>query len=579
MKAKYVSLNRVYRDCYFVLLLGLSVHLLSSILLADARTSVSRNEEDGELVVDKNFRLGRVGRGSGSIKEAPHWLQQDAPALYFPLSHHILQGFEDRGRRLLGEVSWGLHGSSKVSPSSFYTTVALGSQKQLFNVLIDSYSSLFWVQCDCEQCADSHPSSPTNPVALHKPFDSISSSSVSKPLCNSTLCDIYSSYNSSFFGCNVANVTNPNENCQFVSDTESSGNIIEDQIFLSLTNGSTSTPGISFGCGSFQSSNTLGVLPVYDGQLGLGRYNYSFIKQLSANGVSANSFSLCLDGGGILSHLLIGRTTLPTGAVYTPLIGESTSYWATSLTQISLNGTAIDVGQEVAFDTSQKLTLLPANLFVEISSQLDIDATPDINILYCSVVPQEITYENLNLLFPKLVLQFPSSENASIPVNMEVPPSNYFTAEFNATANSTTICLTAVSSENSSLPILGSSWLQNIDILFDETNSRIGWIPTNCTSGESLIALGPAQAPSYSFPSSTAPPENVSLAPSISPSPASSPSPTSADTNPVLALGTLPPPPPPPSPKSNGVSRHVKPTYLATLIIFSFALTFHYLTI
>ncbi|CAI5987639.1 unnamed protein product [Closterium sp. NIES-65] len=201
------------------------------------------------------------------------------------------------------------------SADRYHTEVRVGSSQQAFSVVVDMASDLLWLPCDCVRCTDG-PSSSATPT----PFKPAESTTLTTMPCDSSSCSAWADDRSLSVGCSIApDLPTPDSTCQYslVSSSpqgSSAGNLVRDEVHLSLEDGSFLAPNLTFGCGRYQT----GVLATDNGApggvLGLGTGPLSPLSQLAESGVVPRAgFALCLEGddaaaAGGGSHLLLGTT-------------------------------------------------------------------------------------------------------------------------------------------------------------------------------------------------------------------------------------------------------------------------------
>ncbi|CAI5475599.1 unnamed protein product [Closterium sp. Yama58-4] len=152
------------------------------------------------------------------------------------------------------------------------------------------------------------------------PFNPAESTTLATIPCDSSTCSAWADDRSLSVGCSVSSdLPTPDSTCQYslVSSSpqgSSAGNLVRDEVHLTLEDGSFLAPNLTFGCGRYQT----GVLATDNGApggvLGLGTGLLSPLSQLAESGVVPRAgFALCLEGNdaaaaGGGSHLLLGTT-------------------------------------------------------------------------------------------------------------------------------------------------------------------------------------------------------------------------------------------------------------------------------
>ncbi|CAI5511593.1 unnamed protein product [Closterium sp. Naga37s-1] len=155
--------------------------------------------------------------------------------------------------------------------SRYHTEVRVGSSQQAFKVMVDTASDLLWLPCDCVRCTDG-PSSSSTPT----PFNPAESTTLTTMPCDSSSCSAWADDRSLSVGCSIApDLPTPDSTCQYalVSSSpqgSSAGNLVRDEVHLSLEDGSFLAPNLTFGCGRYQSGLLGTESGAPGGVLGLG---------------------------------------------------------------------------------------------------------------------------------------------------------------------------------------------------------------------------------------------------------------------------------------------------------------------
>uniref|UniRef100_A0A7N0URR1 Peptidase A1 domain-containing protein n=1 Tax=Kalanchoe fedtschenkoi TaxID=63787 RepID=A0A7N0URR1_KALFE len=231
-------------------------------------------------------------------------------------------------------IKFPLFGSEDLSLKGlFFTKIRLGSPPQELNVLVDTGSDLFWVNCPSYE--------EKNLSKLYKWEESVTSSPVN---CSKEPCSFDMNYNDrgSISGFYVRDVLH--------YDT-----------FLrnSFSNMSTS---VKFGC-STRRNAVLNDHPEVEGIMGLGPRKMSLISQLSSLTVAPPVFTHCLASRGD-GFLLLGQV-LDADFTYTPIISKYR--YEVALESITINGDQLPVDPRVfsvtRLDSAAKRSLLEAETY------------------------------------------------------------------------------------------------------------------------------------------------------------------------------------------------------------------------
>jgi hypothetical protein len=167
--------------------------------------------------------------------------------------------------------------------------VSVGTPNATFLVALDTGSDLFWVPCDCKQCAP-FPDVAGLDLRAYSPRESTTSKQVT---CDHELC--YQPSNA----CSAATNGSCPYTVRYVSaNTSSSGVLVEDVVHLSRE-GSALEAHVVLGCGQVQTGLFLMEGGCPDGLLGLGINRISVPSVLAGKGlVESDSFSMCFSEDG-----------------------------------------------------------------------------------------------------------------------------------------------------------------------------------------------------------------------------------------------------------------------------------------
>ncbi|KAK4341419.1 hypothetical protein RND71_039920 [Anisodus tanguticus] len=284
-----------------------------------------------------------------------------------------------------------------------YAWIDIGTPNTSFLVALDAGSDLFWVPCNCVQCAplsssyysmldalahfvevayalfDYHLCSLEFGASIMQDKDlneySPAQSSTSKHLsCSHQLCEL------------GPNCQNPKERCPYTvnyysENTSSSGFLFEDQLHLTSVGGhghqgSVRAP-IVIGCGSKQSGSYLnGAAP--DGVMGLGPGEISVPSLLAKSGFVPRSFSLCF--GKSSSGTIFFGDQGPENqrqSSFVSLDGKFNTY-VVEVQRYCVGGTCPNQsGFQALVDSGSSFTYLPSEIFMKVVTEFEeqINAT------------------------------------------------------------------------------------------------------------------------------------------------------------------------------------------------------------
>ncbi|KAL5207417.1 hypothetical protein ABZP36_031852 [Zizania latifolia] len=362
----------------------------------------------------------------------------------------------------------------------YYTWVDVGTPNTSFLVALDTGSDLFWVPCDCIQCASlsAYHGSLDRDLGIYKPSESTTSRHLP---CSHELCSLGS-------GC-----TNPKQPCPynidyFSENTTSSGLLIEDMLYLDSRDGHAPVKAsVIIGCGRRQSGTYLdGIAP--DGLLGLGMADISVPSFLARAGLVWNSFSICFnkDDSG---RIFFGDQGVPTqqSTPFVPLNGKLQTY-AVNVDKSCIGHKCTEGGSFLALvDSGTSFTSLPLVVYKTITMEFNkqINASratfDDIDFEYCyRTSPLEMPD------VPTITLTF--AENKSFQAIYPIFPLNDRQGELAG------FCLAVLRSPEP-VGIIGQNFLVGYHVVFDREIMKLGWHRSECHDLENIttVPLGPSQ--------------------------------------------------------------------------------------
>ncbi|XP_047967053.1 protein ASPARTIC PROTEASE IN GUARD CELL 2 [Salvia hispanica] len=230
----------------------------------------------------------------------------------------------------------------------YFVRIGVGSPARSQYMVIDSGSDIVWVQCQpCSQCY--HQSDPV--------FDPAESASFSGVSCSSTVCD------------RVENSGCHGGRCKY-EVSYGDGSYTKGTLALeTLSIGHTTVQNVAIGCGHMNRGMFVGAA----GLLGLGGGSMSLVGQLGSQ--TGQAFSYCLVSRGTASYgsLEFGRSVLPVGAAWVPLLQNlrAPSFYYVGLSGLGVGGTRVPVSEDafrlsesgdggVVMDTGTAVTRLPS---------------------------------------------------------------------------------------------------------------------------------------------------------------------------------------------------------------------------
>ncbi|BBN13744.1 hypothetical protein MPTK1_6g05980 [Marchantia polymorpha subsp. ruderalis] len=373
-----------------------------------------------------------------------------------------------KGRRMLDFTS-----DIEATPGSYSMEISLGTPPQNFIAIADTGSDLVWLQCStCEVCF------------------------------NATLFDPALSSTYTPLGCTGCAVLGGNEllctpNCQYTyrygDQSTTQGDFSLETLTLQNTDGtSTAINNFQFGCGLRNQGSFTGT----DGLVGLARGPISFPSQIAPFLNNVNKFSYCLlgryDADSARSPLLFGESAVPanvSGTLFTPQLTpyepSVIPYYYVNLLDVTVGSQALNIPASAfaidangnggfIFDSGTTYTLLNTVAYRSVVDTFvaQLGSTyPRVDFL--DLTGLEVCYDistAQTVSIPNMVFNFEAAD-------FDLPFENIMLL-FTTTGTDTVMCLALL--ESTGISIFGNVQQQNFQVLYDEDNLQIGWVPADC---------------------------------------------------------------------------------------------------
>ncbi|XP_072968147.1 aspartyl protease family protein 1-like [Typha angustifolia] len=363
-----------------------------------------------------------------------------------------------------------------------YAFMELGTPRKRFLVALDTGSDLFWVPCDCVQCAPT-----TSPrygklkLNIYSPTQSTTSKNVP---CTSGLCDLSRQ-------CSAANSSSCPYVVQYLSaNTSSSGTLVEDTLHLIRE---TATPeaveaSIVFGCGRVQTGVLLEA-GAPNGLFGLGLDKISVPSILASKGtIASNSFSMCFGDDGYGRINFGDKGSLDQDETPFSIDIRHPSYFISiTETLVGKNKSStgfralVDSGTSFAFFADPIYTQL-ATSFTEQVQEKRSALDPSIPFEYC----YDLSPNQTELYYPEI--SFVTKGGSLFPVNHP-----YVLLGDQKENKLIGYCLAILKSDN--VNIIGQNFMTGLRIVFDRERSVLGWKQFNCYNSESFDNRNSSSSP------------------------------------------------------------------------------------
>ncbi|KAK6921492.1 Xylanase inhibitor, C-terminal [Dillenia turbinata] len=415
-----ISLNLIPRDFIFSYKYRNSVHRFHQ-----------RMKRDSIRVSSLVHRLSATGTGTES---------QDG----------VKNGFNDLGSDVVSGMEEG--------SGEYFVRIGVGSPPRSQYMVIDSGSDVIWVQCQpCNQCYRQ-----SDPV--FNPAESASFAGVS---CTSSVCDRLDNAGCQSGRCRYE--------VQYGDGSYTKGTLALE----TLTFGRTMVKNVAIGCGHRNRGMFVGAA----GLLGLGGGSMSFVGQLG--GQTGGAFSYCLVSRGTNSNgsLIFGRSALPVGAAWVPLLRNprAPSFYYIGLVGVGVGGVRVPIPEGlfrltelgdggVVMDTGTAVTRLPTPAYEAFRNAFLVETSslPRAN----GVSIFDTCYDLsgfVSVRVPTVSFYFSGGPILTLPARNFLMPAD----------DAGTFCF-AFAPSTSGLSIIGNIQQEGIQISLDGANGFVGFGPNVC---------------------------------------------------------------------------------------------------
>lgn len=350
-----------------------------------------------------------------------------------------------------------------IGSGNYYIKLGLGTPPRFYSMIMDTGSSLAWLQC--KPCSI-YCHGQVDPV-----FDPSASKTYKRSTCASAECSLLKEATLNDPHC--SRLGSCIYEASYGDESYSVGFLARD----SLTVGpGGSFPGFIFGCGQ----DNEGLFGRAAGIFGLARQSLSMLGQLSPKLGSAFSYCLPTSTGSGKGFLSIGRGS-SLGRVpykFTPLLTGSPehSLYYLGLALIKVGGRPLPVGAaeyrvQTIIDSGTVITRLPGPIYSALKQA------------FTSIMSRKFApapgYSILDTCFKG------SLKSGSVPpiqlvfdggAELMLNPEN---ALFDVVPGTTCLAFTSTSG-GSGIAVIGNLLQQTFEVLYDVTSSRIGFAPGRC---------------------------------------------------------------------------------------------------
>ncbi|KAL6635036.1 hypothetical protein ACP70R_027707 [Stipagrostis hirtigluma subsp. patula] len=348
-----------------------------------------------------------------------------------------------------------LNPGTSVGVGNYVTRMGLGTPAKSYVMVVDTGSSLTWLQCSPCLVSCHRQSGPV--------FNPTSSSSYATVSCSSSQCSALSSATLNPSACSKSNVCI--YQASYGDSSFSVGYLSKDTVTL----GSSSMPNFYYGCGQ----DNEGLFGRSAGLIGLARNKLSLLYQLAPK--LGYSFSYCLPTSSSSGYLSIGAYN-PGQYSYTPMVSSTLddSLYFIKLTGITVAGKALAVSASsysslpTIIDSGTVITRLPTGVYSALSKAVAaaMKGTPRASAF--SILDTCFQGQAAQLRAPAVNMAFAGG------AVMKLAARNLL-----VDVDSATTCLAFAPARSAA--IIGNTQQQTFSVVYDVKNSKIGFAAGGCS--------------------------------------------------------------------------------------------------
>ncbi|CAM0878482.1 unnamed protein product [Alopecurus aequalis] len=343
-----------------------------------------------------------------------------------------------------------------VDAGNYVTQLGFGTPATLYTMVIDTGSSLTWLQCSpCEVFCNRQ----TGPI-----FDPQASSTYASVPCSAPQCAELVDATNSPSGCSDSNV------CKYHSGygdkSFSSGYLGKDTVSL----GSSSFPAFYYGCGQ----DNKGFVDSRAGMIGLSKSKLSLFNQLAPS--LGSSFSYCLPTSASAGYLSIGPYN-PGLYSYTPMLSSSVNpvLYFVGIAGMSVGGRPLAVSSSAyrslptIIDSGTVITRLPPAVYTALSKAVASAMAGTPRAPAAGILDTCFQGQASDLHMPTVDLTFSGG------LTLQLVSGNVL-----YDLDGSTTCL-AFAASKSRIAVIGNTQQQTFNVVYDVTQSRIGFAAGGCS--------------------------------------------------------------------------------------------------
>ncbi|OVA04142.1 Peptidase A1 [Macleaya cordata] len=346
-----------------------------------------------------------------------------------------------------------------INTGNYYINVGLGTPAKSYAMIVDTGSSLTWLQC---QPCQIYCHSQVGPV-----FDPTTSNTYKAVSCDAAECSSLESATLNPSSCSKRNVCI--YQASYGDSSYSIGYLSRDTLSVAP---SETLPGFVYGCGQ----DTDGLFGKAAGLIGLSRNKLSMLAQLSSK--YGYVFSYCLPTSSSTGTLSIGQSSYnPAGYKFTPMLADprdSTLYFL-RLTGITIAGKLISVSPEkyktpTIIDSGTVITRLPATVYTALRVAFVKAMSKYATAPPYSILDTCFKASSAGMSVAEVTLMFQGGADLKLGAQNIVLEVD----------NGVTCLAFAGNDDDSGVAIIGNLQQETFKVAYDVTNSRIGFAAGGC---------------------------------------------------------------------------------------------------
>ncbi|KAJ1259091.1 hypothetical protein BS78_10G126900 [Paspalum vaginatum] len=343
-----------------------------------------------------------------------------------------------------------------IGVGNYVTQLGLGTPAISYAMVVDTGSSLMWLQCS--PCV----------VSCHRQagplYDPSASSTYASVPCSASQCGELQAATLNPSACSVSNVCI--YQASYGDSSFSVGYLSKDTVSF----GSTRFPNFYYGCGQ----DNEGLFGRSAGLIGLARNKLSLLSQL-APALGGDSFSYCLPTSASTGYLSIGSYS-PGKYSYTPMASSSldSSLYFVSLSGMSVAGAPLAVSPSeysslpTIIDSGTVITRLPTTVYTALSKAVAAAMSGAQRAPAYSILDTCFEGQASQLRVPSVAMAFAGGASLKLA-----------TRNVLIDVDDSTTCLAFAPTDSTA--IIGNTQQQTFSVVYDVAQSRIGFAAGDCS--------------------------------------------------------------------------------------------------